>query len=53
MPNINAFEQMVHEKKIFKDLSHFINLHFWQLQNVIAVLYASIIMFKIQNTVER
>jgi len=23
MPNINAIEQMVHEKKIFKDLSNF------------------------------
>jgi len=23
MPNTNAFEQVVHEKKMFKDLSHF------------------------------
>jgi len=30
MPNTNAFEQVVHEKKIFKDLSHF--PPFWPLK---------------------
>jgi len=30
MPNTNAFEQVVHEKKIFKDLSHV--SPFWSLK---------------------
>jgi len=30
MPNTNAFEQVVHEKKIFKDLSNF--PPFWPLK---------------------
>jgi len=30
MPNTNAFEQVIHEKKIFKDLSNFST--FWPLK---------------------
>jgi len=30
MPNTNAFEQVVHEKKVFKDLSNF--SPFWPLK---------------------